>query len=203
MAEKDLGNDDGPSLELPSFSWGRKGRKGHKKAAAPTVRETVPVPAPALEPVAAADPVAAPDADEPAREKHRRDFSLPVLSGMVAAVVTGAVIGLLAVASTSVTLQGCEAVRGTSSCGGAGLFLLLAILIGLVYVGGFLLRAWHVPDPGSTSFLAVGLVAVVALLFLIDVLFSWTMIIVIPVVGMGAFALSHWVTTAFIEPADD
>ena len=39
------------------------------------------------------------------------------------------------------------------------------------------------PDPGSTSFLAVGLLAVVALLFLVDVLFDWWMIIVIPVVS--------------------
>ena len=50
------------------------------------------------------------------------------------------------------------------------------------------------PDPGSTSFLAVGLLAVVALLFLVDVLFEWWMIIVIPVrrrADLRALALGH------------
>ena len=69
-------------------------------------------------------------------------------------------------------------------------------------VGQVLLKAFQVPDPGSTSFLAVGLIAVVALLFLIDVILDWQMIIVIPLVGVAAFLLSHWVTTAFVEPAD-
>ena len=41
----------------------------------------------------------------------------------------------------------------------------------------------------------------VALLFLVDVLFEWWMIIAIPVVAMLTFALSHWVTTSVIEPA--
>jgi membrane protein implicated in regulation of membrane protease activity len=73
----------------------------------------------------------------------------------------------------------------------------------MIYLGGALLKAFRVPDPGSTSFLAVGLLAVVALLFLVDVLFSWSMIIVIPVVAMATYALAHWVTTAFVEPAED
>ena len=46
---------------------------------------------------------------------------------------------------------------------------------------------------------AVGLLCVVALLFLVDVLFNWWMIIIIPVVSMVCFALSHWVTTAFVD----
>jgi len=73
----------------------------------------------------------------------------------------------------------------------------------MIYLGGTLLKAFRVTDPGSTSFLAVGLMAVVVLMFLVDVLFSWTMIIVIPIVAMATYALAHWVTTAFIEPAED
>ena len=42
----------------------------------------------------------------------------------------------------------------------------------------------------------------VALLFLIDVILDWQMIIVIPLVGMVTFLLSHWVTTAFVEVPD-
>jgi hypothetical protein len=71
-----------------------------------------------------------------------------------------------------------------------------------VVLGAALLRAWGVSDPGSTSFLAVGLLAVVALLFLVDVLFNWWMIIVIPGVSVATFALSQWVTTTFIDPAE-
>ncbi len=56
-----------------------------------------------------------------------------------------------------------------------------------------------VPDPGSTSFLAVGLLTVVALLFLVDLLFNWWMIIVIPCVTLLTFALSRWVTTSFAD----
>ena len=94
-------------------------------------------------------------------------------------------------------------VKGTSSCGGPGFFLLVAILVAAVLIGAALLRAAAVPQPGSTSFLAVGLLSVVALLFLVGQLFQWWMIIVIPIVSVATFLLSHWVTTTYIEPGDD
>ncbi|MET0525328.1 MAG: hypothetical protein ABWZ91_11025 [Nocardioides sp.] len=124
------------------------------------------------------------------------------LTGYPAAAVTGLLVGALMVGMTVAVLRGCEAIRGTSTCGGPGLLLLVIILVILVIVGQALLRAFRVPDPGSTSFLAVGLMAVVALLFLIDVILDWQMLIVIPLVGVATFLLSHWVTTAFVEPAD-
>ena len=65
-----------------------------------------------------------------------------------------------------------------------------------------LLRAFGVSDPSSTSLLGVGLLAVIALLFLINVLMSWWMVLVIPLVAAGTFALAHWVTTAFVETTD-
>ena len=59
-------------------------------------------------------------------------------------------------------LRLCEVVRGTSSCGGgrvsccsSSIFLLMLLL------GAALLRAFGVRDPGSTSLLGVGLLAVV------------------------------------------
>ena len=73
---------------------------------------------------------------------------------------------------------------------------MLAVLLGTV-----VLRLCRVPEAGSTSFLAVGLTSVIALLFLIDALFEWWMIIVIPLVSVATFLLSHWVTTTFVEPA--
>jgi hypothetical protein len=119
---------------------------------------------------------------------------------MPASVVTGLLVGVLTVGATWGGLRLCEVVRGTSSCGNPGMLLLLVIVIAMVLVGSMLLRAWGVPDPGSTSFLGVGLLTVLVLLFLVDLLFHWWMIIVIPVVAMLTFALSHWVATAFVEP---
>ena len=118
---------------------------------------------------------------------------------MAAALVTGAVVGVLMVGLTGAGFRLCEVIQGAPSCGDPGFLLLLAIVIVVILVGKALLAAWAVPDPGSTSFLAVGLLCVVALLFLVDVLFNWWMIIVIPVLGMLCFALSHWVTTAFVD----
>lgn len=125
----------------------------------------------------------------------------PVLTGMAAALVTGLAIGLLLVLLTAAGQRSCEAAQGTSSCGGAGYPLILAILVVAVLAGGALLRWAGVPDPRSTSFLAVGLLAVIALLFLVESLDSWWMVAVIPVVSMATYAASHWVTTAVIEPA--
>ncbi len=140
---------------------------------------------------------------EPARRaRSLRVPSGPLLTGYPASAVTGLIVGALMVGLTVAVLRGCEAIRGTSTCGGPGLLLLVIILVILVIVGQALLRAFRVPDPGSTSFLAVGLMAVVALLFLIDVILDWQMLIVIPLVGVATFLLSHWVTTAFVEQAD-
>ncbi|WP_056679756.1 hypothetical protein [Nocardioides sp. Root140] len=131
--------------------------------------------------------------------RERRTFTLPALPGRVAAAITGLVIGALAVAMTYLAVQGCEAVKGTSSCGTPGFFLLIAIMILLVVIGSALLGAWKVADPGSTSFLAVGLVAVIALLFLIRVIFSPWMVVVIPAVAVVTFVVSQWLTSLFIE----
>ncbi len=110
---------------------------------------------------------------------------------------------MLVVALTWLSLRLCEVLQGTPSCGNPGIFLLLAIMVAMVVLGGAMLRAAGAPDPTSTAFLAVGLLCVVALLFLIDALMSPWMAIVIPLVSVGAFVLSHWVTTAVIEPARD
>ncbi|MDQ4054214.1 MAG: hypothetical protein M3237_16125 [Actinomycetota bacterium] len=142
-------------------------------------------------------------APEPRRPRTPRKPSLPTLSGWVAAAITGSVVGLLLVGMTAGSLQGCEAVRGTSTCGGWGLGLLILIMAILVALGGFLLRVFQVPDPGSTSFLALGMVAVITLLFLLDVLENWWMIIAIPVISAAMYLLGYWVTTAFVEPAKE
>jgi hypothetical protein len=166
----------------------------------PAATTQTPAPAPAPTPVKqAAGATAAPPTAEPKEPAPPRE---PWLRGRPAAVLTGLVVGALIVAATAGSLRLCTLVKGTSSCGGPGLFLLVAILVVAVLVGAAMLRAAAVPQAMSTSFLAVGLLSVVTLLFLVGSIFQWWMIIVIPIVSVGAFLLSHWVTTTYIEPED-
>ncbi|MCW2844981.1 MAG: hypothetical protein JWN22_2897 [Nocardioides sp.] len=170
-------------------------------SAPPLFADEVETP-PSAEPVEAAAPQD-PEPDDPKpRRKARPRRELPLIGGMAASVLTGVLVGIITVGLTWGSLHLCEVVQGTSSCGNPGYALLAAILVVAIVLGALMLKAWGVPDPGSTSFLAVGLLAVLALIFLVDVLFSWTMIIVIPVIAALTYAVSHWVTTAFIEPAD-
>lgn len=227
MADKDLGND-GPSLELPSFLGGRRKRNvpAHDTVVEPaheTVVETEPEPArePEPEPVSEPSPepkrkarrVALPDAqsdtqviervdespEEPSPRRERKPRTLPAPTPGLAAAIAGLVTGLLLVCLTYLTMEGCSAARGTSSCGGSGFVALLLITVLVTWLASVLLRAWRVPEPGTTALLGVGLLAVVALLFLIDLLFEWWMIIVIPVVGLLTFVLSHAVGSTFGE----
>lgn len=157
-----------------------------------------PVPADEVRPV----PGPAPVEDAPAARKKRRRTPSSI-GGMGAAIITGLLVGVITVGLTWGSLRLCELVKGTSSCGNPGFLLLVAIMVSMTLLGSLLLRVWGVPDPGSTSFLAVGLLAVMTLLFLVDVLFNWWMIIVVPLFAVLTFALSHWVTTAFVEPTHD
>lgn len=186
MADKDL-EGDGPSLELPSFGLGRK--KTSQRPAPSAQAEDI---APAVDTESVAEP-------EPAPALQRREFTLPVVPALQAALVVGAVIGLLAVLLTFASLKLCELVSGTDSCGRPGLLLLVATLVVLTYVGSWLLRGFGIDDPGSTSLLAVGLLAVMAMLFFLDVIYNWWMVIAIPLVAMASYALSWWVTTRFVD----
>lgn len=121
------------------------------------------------------------------------------------ALGVGLFIGLLACGLTYLGMVGCREIQGTEACGGPGFFVLLAIVVMLVAVGGFLLKTFGVPEPTSTSLLAVGVVTVIALAFLIDVIFAWWMIIVIPLTSAVAYLASHWLTSRAAEsetPAD-
>jgi hypothetical protein len=121
--------------------------------------------------------------------------AMPRISGQKASAITGLIIGLLACAGTWISLQGCEAIRGTSSCGGPGFLLLLVILIVLVLAGSGLLTLLRVPEASSTSFLAVGLLAMLVLLVLTSWIFHWWMVLIIPPLAAGTYSLAHWVTT--------
>jgi len=228
MPDKEMGDGDGPSLELPSL-FGRK-KRSRSRAAEPepapepaaepdraplpepvTAPVAEPVTEPVTEPVAATEvertaplPVATapspePVAAAPRRVKERRPIRVPSMSTAAASVFVGALVGALGVLLTYLGLQGCEAVRGTDSCGGPGLLILVAIVVVMVVAGGAVLRALRVPDAGNLSFLGVGILSVVVLMFLIDQLFEPWIIVAIPLLSAAAFALAHWVTTRYVE----
>ncbi len=116
----------------------------------------------------------------------------------LAVVLTGLLVGGLGTGLTYLGLQGCETLTGTDSCGGApGLLLLVAILALMVLFGSIMLKLFRVSEPGSTSLLAVGIVTLVALVGLLDVIFSAWMFAVMPALSAVAYALSRWVTTRF------
>lgn len=107
-------------------------------------------------------------------------------------------VGAAGAGATYGALAGCEAVRGVSTCGGApGFFVLVAIVVAMVLLGGALLRALRVHAAGSTSFLAVGVVVVVVMLTLLDVILSAWMFAVVPALAALGYLLAHWVTTRF------
>ena len=164
-----------------------------------------PVPPP---PPAEEEPVGAPlFADEQPRRrkepKERTPLTLPRINPRIAVAFTGIVVGLVGVVLSFGASQGCEAVRGVGSCGGTGLFALLAVLIIEVVLGGILLKGFGITDPTSTSFLGVGLVAVLALLFFLSSLDSIWMLLVIPVLTGITFLISWWVTETFVEQGAD
>ena len=76
-------------------------------------------------------------------------------------------------------------------------------MIALTYLGGWLLRGFGISDAGSTSFLAVGVVAVVAMLFLIDSLDEWSGVVLVPVVTILAYALAWRVTATLVDAGAD
>ena len=184
MAERDPGQD-GPSLELPSLGFRRR-KRAATRAAEATPAEPAPQPVP----------------HEPVEPSDETPSAAPAITGYPAAVVTGLVVGALLVGLVWAALQGCEWARGTSSCGRPGFVVLVAILALMVIAGRVLLARFGVADPGSTSLLGVGVVAVVVLLFLTGQLFEWWAALLVTAVAMASFAVAHWVTTAFDAPED-
>ena len=197
---------DRPSLEPPKL-FGR--RRPPADPAPETTASTTPADEPTFIDVGTTQVVEDQSVDDepadevaPARTRRPRRVRSgePLLVGRVAAALTGLVVGLALLGLIWVGLRGCDAVRGSTSCGtGPGMGVLIVIFVLTIIVGRYLLRAFQVPDPGATSFLAVGLTGVLYLLFLVDVLEGWPTLIVIPAITAGTFVLSWWVTTAFVD----
>ena len=180
---------DAPSLEPPSLF----GRKRRKVAADRPTREPVdpradpstgrPVdPAEPADPdtifddtteptPAAVSPLTPPPAPEPPR-RAQADHASSWLTGRPAAILTGLIVGGLIVAATAGSLRICTEVKGTSSCGGQGFFLLMAILAVAVLLGAALLRFAQVSRAGQHQLPGRRAAQRGALLFLVESIFS-------------------------------
>jgi hypothetical protein len=163
-----------PTLELPSL-FGRTRRKP----------ESNPEPHPEREP-------------EPA-PRRKAPRTAPLLAPRVAAGLTGLLVGAAGTALTYGSLRGCEMLRGTESCGGPGLLLLVAILALMVLAGALLLALLKVSTARGTSFLGVGLMAVVVLVALMEQLFSVWMFLAVPLICAVSYVAAHWVTTVDVS----
>lgn len=117
--------------------------------------------------------------------------------------MTGGLCGGLTVFLAWATGEGCSAVRGVGTCGGFGVFALVAILGIDVIVGWALLRGFKVGDPATTSALGVGLVAVLAMLFFIGATQSFAMVYVIPILMAATFTAAWWLTHAIAASVRD
>ena len=224
-AESPDGSDETARLQLPSLSLPGFGRRRRRRTEVDAAAETdssaasvvvgepelQPEPAPgprrptrrdtAPEPPTPSAQQAEPETDQ--RRAPRSRPSLPTPPGWVAALVTGLVVGAAGVALTYLSLRGCEAVRGTQTCGGPGLLLLVVFLVLMVLLGGVVLAVLGLPDSRSTSFLAIGVLCVVVLLAPTDRLFSAWMFLLVPLVAAAAYVLAHRVTTTFVEPGPE
>ena len=160
---------DEPSLELPSF-------RRRRKATAPTLVDEV--------------------AQRPSRAAPGANVRLH-LPRPLAAVITGLVVGVVAVGLVWASQEACEAWRGTSSCGGGpGLLLLVLVVVVLTILGGALLRAFAVDRAGSTSTLAVGIAVVVTLLVFADALLERSGVVFVVATTLVAFVVAQAVTAA-------
>lgn len=213
-----------PNLELPSFGFRRR-RKPVPEPEAPQSEAPQPPPEPAAPPERVApepgvdEPEHASDSDrdlpattvetvpvpveQPVRRERTGPSPLTRVPGSFAAVGAGLVCGLIGTVLSVGSLRGCEAVRGVGTCGGIGLFALLAILVVEIFIGAAILKGCSVKDSFSTSFLGVGVAAVVIVLFLLSYLGSWWMLVVVPLVTAAAYLFSWWVTTRFVDVRDD
>jgi hypothetical protein len=121
------------------------------------------------------------------------------MAASTAVILVGALIGLAGCVLTFLGLQGCELVTGTDSCGGPGLLVLGVILVAMVLLGGVVLRALRVAEAGNISFLGVGIMTVVALVFFADQLYAPWMFLVVPLVTASSFGVARWITTRYAE----
>ncbi|ROR89289.1 hypothetical protein [Nocardioides aurantiacus] len=135
--------------------------------------------------------------------RRRPSLRVPQVASRLAAAVAGAVTALAGVGLAWLALQGCDVVRGVSSCGGGpGLLALLLVLVAEVLLGAALLRVLGVVQPAGTALVGVGLVVVAAMFFPATAVTSAAAAVVLPVATAITFVLAHFAATAVVDLGD-
>jgi hypothetical protein len=128
-----------------------------------------------------------------ARARTVAAWRLPHLHPYLASVVTGVLVGLLAVLLGLASLALFSAVRGVSSGGGLwGGLAFSAVAVVSVFAGEALLRGFGTPSARLTSVLAVILTIVAMLGLFLDVVDGTAGLVLVPLMGAAGYALSHW-----------
>jgi hypothetical protein len=127
------------------------------------------------------------------RARAAAGWRLPHLNPYLASVVTGAMVGLVAVLLAALSLQVFEAVRGVSSGGGLwGGIAVVAIALVCVAAGEALLRGFGTRSARLTSVLAVMLVIIAMLGLFLDVVDGVAGLVLVPLLGAAGYVLAHW-----------
>jgi len=120
-------------------------------------------------------------------------WRLPHINLYLASVITGAVVGLVAVMLGVATLAIFDAVRGVSSGGGLwGGLAFTAVAVVSLFLGEALLRGFGSHAARLTSFLAILLTIIAMLGLFLDVIDSSAAVLLVPLLGIATYALSHW-----------
>lgn len=120
-------------------------------------------------------------------------WRLPHVNPYLASVVTGAVVGLVAVLLAALSLQVFEAARGVSSGGGLwGGLTFAAVAIVSIFAGEAMLRGFGTPSARLTSALGVILTIVAMLGVFLDVVDGTAGLVLVPLLGVAAYTASHW-----------
>lgn len=128
------------------------------------------------------------DRDEASSGSGRLARGLPRLPSPAAAAAVGLLCAVLSMLLVYLGERGCDAVRGTPSCGAAGVLLLAVTGAVVLFAGLVLLRLLDTHDPGMTNFLGFALFLMVLMTALLDRLFSSMMWIVLPLLGAATYA---------------
>lgn len=209
MANDESQDTSGPSLEPPKLF-------GRRRTDAPETPEATEgdtrvfqdaemaefadagVDAPVRDESDEADDVAAathaPQSWKPRRTRTARGPL--VIPGHVGAPVAGLLTGVALLGFMWLGFRGCEAITGTESCGkGPGLIALIVVFAAAVLLGKLLLSLMKLPEPGMTSFLAVGVTSLIAVLILGGILDSTAILFVLPLLTAAAYGGAWWLTT--------
>jgi hypothetical protein len=128
-----------------------------------------------------------------ARARTVAAWRLPHVNAYLASVVTGAVVGLLAVLLATIALAVFDAVRGVSSGGGLwGGIAFVAVSLVSVAAGEALLRGFGTHSPRLTSVLAVILAIIAMLGLFLDVVDTGLGLVLVPLLAGASYVVSHW-----------